>query len=246
MKIKLFLSLILLFFVCVPVFSFAENSTQVIEAGCLDFPPYYEINADTGDVEGIITDFMKQLFARAGIKYNMTMYPPARLYDNLAKGKTNIWLGPAGVATYANKVDVSSVVILKIHLRVYTVGDKPLPKSKAELNGMKLITVNGYKYAGFIRYLTDPANKITLDPSPSHKNVFKKLIMGRAEYALDYKLPSDKVLKSMQPTPDIRFSDMIVIPTYFNINKNTPDAKGLMKKLVDTFHILKAENKLQF
>jgi len=247
--IKSILLLTVLFFVCIPFFIFTESGmseTQVLKVGCLDFPPYYGTNNDTKELEGILIDFLKQLLDRASLKHDIIMYPPARLYANLAMGKTNIWLGTTGVDVYADKVTISPEIILNIHLRIYTVGDNPLPKSQTELNGMSLITIHGYNYAGFIEYLTDPANKITLDPSPSHQSAFQKLTLGRGEYVLDYKEPTEKTLLTIPPIPGLKFSDIMVIPIYFNINKNTPDAKDLMKKMMDTYHLLKAEGTLPF
>lgn len=247
--IKSILLLTVLFFVCLPFFIFAESGyseTPVLQVGCVDFPPYYSTNKDTKKLEGILIDFLKQLLDRASLKYDIVMYPPARLYANLAMGKTNIWLGTTDVDVYADKVTISPEIILNIHLRIYTVGDNPLPKLKTELNGMSIISIHGYNYGGLIAYLKDPANKITLDPSPSHKSAFQKLTLGRGEYVLDYKEPTEKTLLTIPPIPHLKFSDIMVIPIYFNINKTTPDANGLMKKMMDTYHVLKAEGKLPF
>jgi len=246
---QLLLSLTALFVVCGFSLVFAEKGiteTKVLEVGCLDFPPYYSTNNETKEVEGLFIDFLKQLFERADLKYNIVMSPPARLYNDLATGKTNIWMGTTGVDAYADKVNLSPEKILDIHLNVYTVGDNPLPTSKTELNGMPLTTIQGYNYAGLIKYLKDPANKITMNAAPSHESAFKMLAAGRGKYVLDYKEPAEKALQAIPAIPNLKLSQIIVVPIYFNINKNTPDAEALMAKMMDTYHLLKAENKLPF
>lgn len=220
--------------------------TQALEIGCLDFPPYYLMNKETGEVEGIIIDFLKKMFDRIDTPYAIYMYPPARLYKNLARGKTNIWVGTTGVEAYADEVIVSPEKILDINLRVYTIGDNPLPEKKTDLNGMKLLTIQGYNYAGLITYLKDPGNSITIDESPSHEHALKKMVVGRGEYLLDYKEPVDKALANMPPVDGLKSSPLIVIPVYINISKRTPDAEGLMKTMMDTYYIMKKEGELPF
>lgn len=220
---------------------------KALEVGCLDFPPYYVVK-EGGIVEGgVYVDFLKEVLNKIGVEYTVAGYPPSRLYNNVAEGKTNIWMGTVGVAAYADKVIVSPEKITNIELRVYTMGDVVPLKSKDELKGKKLISIYGYNYGGLIKFLEDPANNITLDPSPSHEAGFKKLMGKRGDYLLDYKMPAEKVMAEMNLKPsDFQHGEIMNIEIYFNINKDTPDAEGLMTKMMDAFHTLKAEGKASF
>ena len=218
---------------------------QELEVGCLDFPPFYVVKADNPP-EGPYIDFLKDVLNMVGEKYRIVGYPPARLYHNLAIGKTNIWMGTKGVAAYEGKVIVSPEKITDIHLRVYAIGNKPLPKSMEDLKGKTLIAIFGYNYGGVVKYLTDPANNITLDTASTHELALRKLFGGRADYLLDYKEPVEKTLKGMSPLPDLRYSELSKIELYFNISKSTPNAEALMQKMMDAYHALRTANKIPF
>lgn len=230
------------------IIGFTENVTpqRPIEVGCLDFPPYYIVKSEN-EVEGIYIDFLKALLDRIGISYTVAGYPPPRLYANLAAGRTNLWMGTVGVAAYADKVIVSPEKVTDITLGAYSIGDTATINSIAEMRDKKIITIQGYNYGGLIQSLEDPANGIILDPSPNHESGLKKLLAKRGDYLLDYKEPAEQAMSKMKISPShVRFGQISTIEVYFNINKKTPDAAGLMTKMMDALRAMKEEGTTPF
>ncbi|MBF0231683.1 MAG: transporter substrate-binding domain-containing protein, partial [Desulfamplus sp.] len=133
--------------------------------------------------------------------------------------------------------------ITQIDLKIYTRQETPLLKTKEELKGKKILTIRGYSYGGFIKYLEDPTNNIELDVTDGHELAFKKLQGKRADYLLDYSAPAEKTLKSVT-IPGIQNHSISLLDVFLIISKKTPDAGNLSKKLEQAFIDLKKEGQL--
>lgn len=240
MKINIFKISLMTFILCLYLYgvSFAEK----IKIGALHFPPFYVVNSKD-DVSGIYIETLKIIFNNAGLEYNFEGYPPKRLYLAVADGLVDVWMGTRGVQIYEDKTLYVQEKIADIYLRCFSVGNTPEIKTTEGLKGNKIITILGYNYGGFISFLNDPANNIEQDPASTHELAFKKLKAGRAQYVLDYKLPSETVLKKSN-IPGLKWNDLQTIGIYISISKKSERANEIYEKLTKSVAELKKTGKI--
>ncbi|MBF0376627.1 MAG: transporter substrate-binding domain-containing protein [Desulfamplus sp.] len=216
-----------------------KNDPKELEIGIFTFPPFAVIE-EGKEPSGILIDYIKPILERCNIKYSIKGYPPKRLYKYLADGEADISLGVKGVPELEGNVLYSSDKITDIDLRVYSRADTPPIKTKEDMHGKRIITIRGYSYGGFIKYIENPATKIVADMTNGHELAFKKLQAQRADYVLDYSLPSEKALKSII-IPNIQSHSISLLEVFFIVSKKSPDAENLLKKLEQAFIELKQE-----
>ena len=197
-----------------------------------------------GDLFYSRADMITKILKRASIDYVAKDYPPKRLYKNMADGKTDIWVGVKEVPVYEGKIIHSDFPIFQIELRVYTIGDKELPSVKEELRLKNIITIRGYSYGGMIKFLEDPENKISTNPTNSHKSALLKLKAGRADYLLDYKYP---VLRELETTEvnNLKYNTLVKIPLYIMVSKKTQKADEILHRMEKAYHQLKKEGEIE-
>lgn len=218
--------------------------SEPLEIGILDFPPYYVLGKN-GRVEGgIFVEMLDKIFDRAGIEHGFASYPPKRLYSNVGKGITPVWMGTIGVAEYDGKTIVSPEKIADINLHVFAINPlAPLPKNVGELKGRSVITIFGYNYGGVISYLEDQANRIALEPAKTHESAFMMLQLARADFVLDYAEPASEALSKLR-IEGLKHSPITVLPIYIHISKALPDGQKIMDRLMKAHEELKKEGKL--
>lgn len=232
-----------IYFTIIPFFFFISPQNigaDPLEVGALHFPPFYFVKS-TKNVDGIMIDIVTEILKRASIDYVIRGYPPKRLYQNIADGNTDIWIGNKEVAVYKGKIVHSDFPIALVELRVYTIGNKKLPSEKEELRGKNMITISGYSYGGMIKFLENPVNNISTDPAGSHKTALLKLKAGRADYLLDYKYPISKELETIIEVNDLRYSTLFKVPNYIMVSKKTPNAAEILDRMEKAYHQLKKE-----
>ncbi|WP_156906765.1 substrate-binding periplasmic protein [Desulforegula conservatrix] len=218
--------------------------SEPLEIGMLDFPPYYILGKNEEVKGGLLVDMLVKIFDRAGIEYTLAGYPPKRLYSNVGKGITHIWLGTLGVSEYEGKTIVSPKKMAEINLHVFSMNKSiPLPKSLNELKGKSVITIFGYNYGGVIKFLEDPANNIVLEPAKTHESAFMMLKMERAGFVLDYIEPAGEALSKLKLS-DLSHAPITELPLYIHIAKTLPDAQQIMDRLMNAYEELKKEGKL--
>lgn len=217
-------------------------SAQEIKIGVLNFQPFYVVE-DGQEPSGLFIDYLKAALIKCNLAYSIKGYPPKRLYKYLADGTADIFLGVKGVPELDGKVLYSSEKITEIDLRVYSRQDTAPLKTKQDLNGKRILTIRGYSYGGFIKYLENPANSITTDVTNGHELAFKKLQAQRADYLLDYSAPSEKTLKSII-IPGVQSNSISLLDIVIILSKRTTDAQELLNRLEQAFRDLKKEEKI--
>lgn len=236
-----FRMLLLVFFLF--VLSFKSLKANEYKVGILNFPPYFIIK-ENNELQGSLYIVLKKVLENANVKYTAQGFPPSRLYNNLKTGKTHIWIGLKGVKKYDEMVLYSKVSPETIDVRVYTNELVNPLKNIDELKGKKVISIRGYHYGGFIKYLKNPVNKIKLHPTNDHIQAFKMLLAHRANYLIDYKQPAKWTFKkSSLPQKNIRHRSIKKTRVFFIVSKKTPNAKDLMKKIEGSYNQLRKKNK---
>ena len=127
-----------IFLSCPPAYFFSSFKVlaEPLEVGALHFPPFYVVKSHDY-VEGKLMVTVAEILKRASINYVVKSYPPKRLYQNVANGETDIWVGNKEVPVYEGKIIHSDVPVMRAELRVYTMVSKKTPNAKEILQRME-------------------------------------------------------------------------------------------------------------
>lgn len=215
-----------------------------IKVGTMIFPPFYVVDKDK-NISGIYLDIMVKTLQHAKIRYNLDFYPTKRLYRNLKSGKTDLYLGIKGSPEYHDHVLYSTTKVSQIQMRIYATGDTPLPKTKEEINNHKIITMRGYSYGGLINYFSDPKNNIEVTSTSEHRSSFLMLKEHRADYVINYKHPSNIVLRNLD-IPDLKYTNFYDAKVYFIVSKALPNAEKILEIIEESYLELVALGELQY
>lgn len=226
------------------VFSSCFTQAYGIKAGTTNFPPFYVIN-NNGSASGIYLDIMERTLEHAGISYRLDIYPTKRLYRNLGLGETDLFLGIKGSPEYDDNVLYSKIAISQIQMRIYAIGDTPLPSVKEDINGHKIITMRGYGYGGLVEYFEDSDNNIEVTTTSEHRSSFLMLKKKRADYVINYKHPSETALADLT-IENLKYTNFYDAKVYFIVSKETPNAQEIMDKLEQAYLDLVDKNELEY
>ncbi|MCP3923553.1 MAG: transporter substrate-binding domain-containing protein [Desulfobacterales bacterium] len=234
----------------VPIFFFLfllstdYSISQEYNLGVVHFPPFSVIDEDN-NLAGLFKDMTKVL-DHSGIKYKIDGYPLKRIYRGLKTGDINIFIGVKDKAL-DRFVLYSNIGLITIDLSVFTRGDVVMPQNYRDLKKKKFIVLRGYTYGGLINFLKNPANKITLEPTSNHGDALKMLKAKRADYIIDYKLPLSMSCKNIYPDcKGIYNRSLNKVKLYFLVSKRSKNAATLMKKIVNSFSILKKNGVINY
>lgn len=221
-----------------------DINTLEIKAGVINFPPFFIINSDQ-TVSGVYHDIVKKTLLRAKMKYRLDTYPTKRLYHNLKSGETELFLGIKGSPEYDKHVLYSTMAISQIQMRIYAVGNTPMPNNKEDINNHRIITLRGYSYGGLISYFTDPKNNIDVTSTSNHRSSFLMLKEQRADYVINYKHPSNAALKNLD-IPGLKYSSFYNAKIYFIVSKALPNAEQILQRLEQAYLELVALGELKY
>jgi polar amino acid transport system substrate-binding protein len=235
--------LFLLLAICM-LSGYAIAREKTYRVGLLDFPPFAVIEK-SGQYSGILVELLEKVLKKANVSYTVIPVPQKRLFQGLAKGDLDIYMGIKGVPAYDGKVLFSDTPVSDIDLRIYALKKAKLIQNRDELRGKKLIVIMGYGYGGLIEYLKHPANNITLDSTVTHELAFRKLKAGRADYVLDYNRPANLALVKEGLENAVHSHSLAHLNIYFIVSKKAPDALKLMKKMEAAYLSLKEEGALR-
>jgi polar amino acid transport system substrate-binding protein len=211
----------------------SENGVIDIKVGILSFPPFYIIHPDQS-VSGVLVDIMEKTLQRTGLSYQVAEYPTKRLYNNLGTGETDLFLGIKGPLEYDKNVLYSDVAVSQIQMRIYAKGKTPLPKTKEDIKGHSIITIRGYSYGGLVNYFVDPSNNIAMTSTSEHRSSFLMLKNNRADYLINYKHPSETVLKDLKIS-ELKYTNYYAANVHFIVSKANPNALKIMAKLEQAY-----------
>jgi polar amino acid transport system substrate-binding protein len=220
------------------------SQAQEIKAGTTTFPPFYVINPDNS-ISGILVNIMEKTLTHAELTYRLDIYPTKRLYHNLGTGDTHLFLGIKGSPEYDSNVLYSSTPISQIQMRIYATGNTPLPTTKEDINGHKIITMRGYGYGGLVNYFSDPQNNIQVTSTSKHRSSFLMLKNKRADYVINYKHPSETALKDLKIS-GLKYTNFYDAKVYFIVSKGTPNAEEVLRKLEQAYSELIELGELEY
>ncbi len=205
-----------------------EVKSEPIVAALNESPPL-AFSGEKGLAMGGFVRYGEALFAKAGIPWTVGTYPATRVFKSLADGQANFTF-LVRVPSLEECCLFSQAPIMAQEPRVYYIGNKAAVKTKEELAGKSLIIINGYSYAGLIRFINDEKNKIATEVAESFEAAFKMLEAGRADYLLAYEVNAREVLEA-RPIPALSSHAIGHFPVYMILRKSYPDAQKTMNRL---------------
>lgn len=200
-----------------------------------------------GKPAGLVNEITMKTLEHAGIKYTIASYPAGRLFDDLSKGRLDLFNGLHTIPSFKNTTIHSSVNLFPLEMRIYFIGDKKIINFKEELSNRSIVMTRGYSYHDWGTWIRDKNNKVIFYETDTHDASFQMLKKGRVDYLLTYKYIDDACLKNMS-IPNLRFnapSSVYGLYCTFNLNKNMPHADKILRKLEDSYQQLINEGKLK-
>jgi polar amino acid transport system substrate-binding protein len=220
----------------------APAFAQTLKIGYVEFPPMTYTDRN-GQPAGYVMDIALKSLEKAGFEWTAVSLPAKRLAKSLAAGNIQVWLGLATLPQFKGTTHVGKTVVEQLILRAYTIGSKPPVRKRRDLLGKTLLILRGYSYGGWITFIKDPANKIQHLEFDSHAGAFKRLekLSRRIPeiYLLDYKHPSETVLKKLD-LPGIRFNQISSLDMHFVVTRKMDGAKAVLDRIENAFQQLSA------
>lgn len=211
----------------VPAATAASAGSEIV-FGFPEFPPLSFANA-RGEADGYLVHLSETMFNKAGLKAHGTIFPAQRLFENMANGSLDFSMVVRNpvldqCCLYSEKV------VFREELRLYHVAGKPAVGSKAALSGKHIITIQGFSYAGLIKFINDKQNRIINEVAPSHMAAFAMLDAGRADYVLDYAGPAANGLAA-HPVKNLLSEVIDHLDIYLVLSRKFPHAEQLLTRL---------------
>lgn len=225
--------------ICMPASAAAAVTQQsTIVYGFPEFPPLSFTNT-RGEPDGYLVHLTNAMFARLDIRSRGAIYPARRLFDNLANGSIDF-----SMVVHNPQLDncclFSKQAAVRDDLRVYhRDGMRPV-NGKADLAGKRIITIQGFSYAGLINFIKDEKNRIVNEVAPTHEAAFNMLDAGRADYVLDYAGPASVGLAA-HPMHGLRYEVIDHLDVYLVLSKSYPDAARLLPRLTSLVKAMQNE-----
>ena len=224
---------------CGSITAMAQSGKPVeIEYGFPESPPLSFTNAQ-GESEGMLVRLASALFTKAGVSWRAVGYPAARLFSNLADGSTNFAI-LVNSPTISDCCIISKTPVFVHELRAYYLGNKPPIKEKSDLVGKSVITIRGYTYGGFMKFVTDEKNRITNNTAANHRTAFEMLDAGRADYLLNYGVNAPEALAPDQ-LAKLKYDTIGYFDIFLVVSKKHPNAEQFMAKLESILKTLDKE-----
>lgn len=206
-----------------------------IEVGWVDFEPFFYEKDSV--VTGTVLKKFNKIADKAGYRVRSKVYPMKRLREFTSSGVLDATV-LLKVVFEEGEVVASDKMICQIQLRNYTIGQKGLIKVKEDLKGKRIGIYRGFTYGGWIDYIRNPENNVDYYEVSTHEQLFKMLELGRVDYVLDYRNPSEVALSKML-IEDLKYEIITELPVYLLVSNNSKVASA--QKIVEDFDIAYAE-----
>lgn len=218
------------------------QQAPAIEYGYPDQSVFVATTNAKGQPDSPMTRLAEALMERVGLPWRAVPYPAPRLFSNLQNGATNF-----SILVRASSLEscclFSQKPVYSTTLNVYSIGDKPPVKNKEDLAGKYIVTIRGYSYAGLLKFISDPANRIDNQVAGTHKAAFEMLKAGRADYVVDYASAAGDILAE-SPIANLRATPIDQLDIHLVLSKSYPEAEKLMTRLEGIARTLDVERLL--
>jgi polar amino acid transport system substrate-binding protein len=219
------------------------DGTTII--GHIDFPPLIYLG-DAGESIGPIAEITRLVLERSKFysKYKLVTLPTKRVVTYLTSGQIPFSPLIKGIPALQDKVIYLDWKVATVRVNAYYIGKAAPIRDLGDLRGKTIIGLRGYSYGPRIKkFIADPANRIEYYLCNTHESGFRMLERGRGDYFLDFRSPSDVVLKNLT-IDELHRTELEVINVHFNISKQATDYMKLKESLDKAYQELLDEGKL--
>ncbi|MDM8538513.1 transporter substrate-binding domain-containing protein [Desulfobacterales bacterium HSG17] len=199
---------------------------------------------DNGKPAGLVNEITMKTLENANIKYKIKSYPPSRFYHELTEGRVHLFNGLSAIPAVKKSCVSSEITLFPLEMRVYWTGDKKPVKVKEDLIGHSVVIVKGFTYKDWGAWIRSGKNDIEFFDTYTHDSAFRMLKKGRGEYLLNYKYIDSKYIEKEQ-FKNLTAKTLFKWNCYFNVQKNTPDAQELLKRIEASYLQLIEQGKLK-
>ncbi len=211
-------------------FSSASFAQEELEYAYPDISVWTTQRDEQGKLRNPLVKLAKPLFEEAGIPWHPMDYPAKRMFANLRQGVSKFSMLVNATSLLQDCCLVSKEPVARVEINIFYRGTSEPISTIEELNDRSLITIAGYNYAGYKKYIDNAENGIINVSSPNHAAAFGMLGRGRAEYVLDYAFPAVEVLDA-NPIKDIQYTTLKQTDVFLILHKDYPDAVNVMQRL---------------
>jgi len=221
-----------------PIGASASDNAEVqeIALGYIEFPPVFSTD-DLGNPKGLLIELAKMVLPKAGYKWTAHSRPTKRMANDIVTGDLDLWIGLSTLPEFEDTTFIGKPIVSTIELNSYWLGDKPAIHTKEDLSGKRVITLHGYSYGGWIKYIQNPINNVIECRSFSHEQAVNMLKYGRCDYLLNYSGPMTNKLKST-PIDELNKNRISALEARFVVSKKTKNAQLLLESLVKSYYEL--------
>ncbi len=225
---KFYQMIILISFYLGHSFSFADKPK--LKVAYIDFPPFYSQDSK-GHAQGFLSDRVAAITKVAGYDIEMNMRPAKRMIHEIVQGDLDVWMGASGFPEFKDTTYIGNNIFTTLELKVYSLNNISQIQKKEDLRGKKVILMSGYSYGGWISFLQDPANKISITEARSTDQALRLLrSKSRGDILLHYSTPVEYELNK-NPIADLQSSLLTKVETHIVVSKKNPDSENILKKL---------------
>jgi polar amino acid transport system substrate-binding protein len=194
------------------------------------FPPYLYMR-DDGQPHGPYADIVKNIFQHAGLEYQSVQAPNRRARQSINDGSVEFAISPLTTLDNPENFYISRVIVARIDLRAYWMGNQNAVIQASDLKGQSVILIASFDYSGLRDYIENPDNKVNLAVNvEDHNRALLALSLKRATYMLGYRAPVDLMQLEMN-IQDLHSYPLIQTDMYLIINKSVKNSRQIMDKL---------------
>ncbi len=217
-------------------------SAAPVRLGYLEFPPF-TYSDSSGMPRGTLIEMVQAVAADAGVDLVARAVPPPLLFQAIADGSVQLFMGLTTTPEFVGTTLVGESVIARIELDAYALDAVPEVRRPEDLAGRTVILHQGYTYGGWRSVLEDPASRVTLIEADSAARGLALLRDRKASLLLEYTLPIKLAVAGRMPA-DVKAAAISVVDAHFVVSKRAVQAAALLAKLERSFQRLRAAGSL--
>ena len=205
---------------------------------------------DQGRHQGWVIDLMRDMGARADMRFDSVELPAARLRDAIVRGDAHVTITVADYPEYTDAVIVRSAYpVAYLDILAYANDSAPPIQRVEDLRGRTVIVKRGYSYAGLRDFIDDPANEVTvLAEVRDTMQGLQMLTRRNADYFLGYRGNVAPLLEGITFVDDpflatIQGYALHKAPLYLIVSRAVGDAEELLARLMRGHQMLASEGR---
>lgn len=197
--------------------------------GFFDFPPFIYLD-EQARVRGHVFDNIMQPISRnSEHRFVYKRFPAKRLYAEIARGGIDVMV-TSKVPSLIGISHFSAEPVFTVTLAIFSAAPIKNIRNLHDLKGQRLGGIRGLEFLGKIKQILNPSAQIQFQASNSRDSLYRLLVKGRIDYAIDYLAPATSHF-SNSPQPSIYYTEISSSPAYLAVPKALLNGQVLLHEL---------------